>query len=158
MVQSEGLWTILKWLYALCSSGPRLIEPGRSRITDMAWVLRGAICLNESVRGTWNSHFFASGFPNNFRSSPLVFCSCAFCLAFKLFPPRLIWKLSMDIADWNGVPFRRLLRTAERLSEAAICRGFDLVKTPCSKSSASLRFMTSADHLRGFFGRVFGVF
>lgn len=63
----------------------------------------------------------------------------------------------MDIADWNGVPFRRLLRRAERLSEAAICRGFDLVKTPCSKSSASLRFMTSADHLRRFFGRIFWV-
>ena len=40
---------------------------------------------------------------------------------------------------------------ADRLSEVAILRALALVNTPRSRSSASLRFMTPADHFgRGF--------
>ncbi len=63
------------------------------------------------------------------------------------------------MADWSGVPLRRLLLSAERLSETAICRGLRLLKTFDSRSSASLCFVTLADQrlllrllfLAGFF-------
>jgi hypothetical protein len=29
-------------------------------------------------------------------------------------------KVEMDMADWSGVPFRRMLSSAERLSDSAI--------------------------------------
>ena len=46
------------------------------------------------------------------------------------------------------MPFRRLLCSAECFKERAILRGsFDL-KTSCSRSSASLCFVTSADRRR----------
>jgi hypothetical protein len=61
-------------------------------------------------------------------------------------PPRLIKKFSIDIADRNGSALRRVLRSADRLSERAMAFGSLLVKTPLSKSSASLVRMTSADH------------
>lgn len=54
-------------------------------------------------------------------------------------------KFSIDIAERNGSAFRRLLRSAERLSERAMAFVSLLVKTPCSRSSASLRSITSAD-------------
>lgn len=54
----------------------------------------------------------------------------------------------MLIAERNGDDLRRRLRSAERLSERAICSGF-LVKTRFSKSSALLRSVTAADQRRG---------
>lgn len=56
------------------------------------------------------------------------------------------------MADWYGVPFLRLLFSAERFSELAIFFGsFDL-NTPDCRSSASLVSITWCDH---FFGAVF---
>jgi hypothetical protein len=55
-------------------------------------------------------------------------------------------KLSIDIAERNGSALRRLLRSAERLSERAMAFGSLLLKTPCCRSSASLRSITLADH------------
>jgi hypothetical protein len=54
------------------------------------------------------------------------------------------------MADWSGVPFRRMLSSAERLSDSAIFLGSFQVNTPGSRSSALLRFVTSADQGRGF--------
>jgi len=59
-------------------------------------------------------------------------------------------KLSMDMADWSGVPFRRMLSSVERLSDSAIFLGSFQVNTSGSRSSALLRFATSADQRRGF--------
>ena len=61
-------------------------------------------------------------------------------------PPRLIKKVSMDIADRYEFDFRRRLRSADRFSEMAIFRGVDLVKTPFSSVRASLSRVTRADH------------
>ena len=55
------------------------------------------------------------------------------------------------MADWYGVPLRRLLASADRLSESAIRRGFFSVNTPAFRSSALLFRVTSADHLWGLF-------
>lgn len=55
-------------------------------------------------------------------------------------------KLSIDIADWNGFALRRLLCSAERLSERAIFRGDPDLKTPCSKSIALLVSATFFDY------------
>ena len=52
----------------------------------------------------------------------------------------------MDIADWNGVPFRRLLRSADRFSEAATLRGLLKVNTLGSRSRALLVAVTRCDH------------
>lgn len=54
----------------------------------------------------------------------------------------------MAVADCLTVPLRRLLRSAERLSEAAIVAGVPEVNIRFSTSSASLRSVTLADHLR----------
>lgn len=35
------------------------------------------------------------------------------------FPPRLLWKVGVDIADWKAVPLRRWLCLAERIRKAA---------------------------------------
>ena len=67
-------------------------------------------------------------------------------LLLRFFPPRLMKKVSIDIADLNGSAFRRLLCSAERFSERAIALGSPFVNTPDSKSSASLRSITFADH------------
>jgi len=56
-----------------------------------------------------------------------------------------MWKFSIDIAERNGALLRRLLRSAERLSERAMARGLRLVKAPRSRSSALLVRMTRAD-------------
>ena len=61
-------------------------------------------------------------------------------------PARLIWKLSMDIAERKGSDLRRRLRSAERLSDSAICLGVLFVKTPFSRSSALLVCITRRDH------------
>jgi hypothetical protein len=58
-------------------------------------------------------------------------------------------KFSIDIAERNGSAFRRVLCSAERLSDRAMAFGSLLVKTPCSRSSASLRSITFADHFLG---------
>src|SRR5205814_364759 len=63
-------------------------------------------------------------------------------------PARLISKLSIDIAERNGALLRRWLRSAERLSDNATARAVRLVKTPCSRSRASLARITRADHRR----------
>ena len=55
-------------------------------------------------------------------------------------------KLSIDIAERNGSALRRLLRSAERLSERAMAFGSVFVKTPRCKSSASLVSITLWDH------------
>lgn len=56
------------------------------------------------------------------------------------------------MADWYGVPFFRLLFSAERFNDLAIFFGsFDL-NTPDSRSSASLVSITWCDH---FFGAAF---
>jgi hypothetical protein len=60
----------------------------------------------------------------------------------------LIWKLSMDIAERKGSDLRRRLRSAERLSDSAICLGVLFVKTPFSRSSALLVCITRRDHRR----------
>ena len=49
------------------------------------------------------------------------------------------------MADWNGVPLRLRLRSAERFRDFAISSGFRLLNTLDSRSSASLVFVTFAD-------------
>jgi hypothetical protein len=53
--------------------------------------------------------------------------------------------LSIDMADWKGVPFRARLASAERLSDAAIRRGLLSLKTPFSSASAWLSRVTRLD-------------
>ena len=52
---------------------------------------------------------------------------------------------SMDMADRKGSALRRLLFSADRLRERAIRLGSDNVKTPRSRSSASLSRVTRPD-------------
>lgn len=52
------------------------------------------------------------------------------------------------MADRYGLLFRRVLDSAERFNERATCRGLPFLNTPCSRSSASLRLVTSLDHCR----------
>jgi len=54
----------------------------------------------------------------------------------------------MDIADWYGPALRRRLRSADRLSEAAIARELPCLKTAGSSASALLRRVTSPDQWR----------
>ena len=49
------------------------------------------------------------------------------------------------MADWKGVLFRRELDWANSLKDRAILCGSLQVKTPASKSSALLCFVTEAD-------------
>jgi hypothetical protein len=59
-----------------------------------------------------------------------------------------MWKLSIDIAERNGALLRRLLRSAERLSDSATACGLRLVNTPFSRSTALLLRITCALHRR----------
>ncbi len=59
-----------------------------------------------------------------------------------------MYRFSIDIADWKGPAFRRVLASADRFSERAIRRGSSDVNTPGSRSSASLRSATCRDHVR----------
>lgn len=59
-----------------------------------------------------------------------------------------MWKLSIDMAERNGSALRRLLASAERLSDAAIARAERRLKTPGSRSSALLLASTRADQRR----------
>src|SRR5437870_13526045 len=63
-------------------------------------------------------------------------------------PARLMWKFSIDIAERNGALLRRLLCSAERLSDSATARGLRLVKTRFSRVRALLVRITRADHRR----------
>src|SRR5688572_4733896 len=83
--------------------------------------------------------------PKSALSSFFARSSTLRCEADRPLPPRLRWKVSIDIAERNGALLRRLLRSAERLSDAAMARGLRWVKTPCSRSSALLVRMTRAD-------------
>jgi hypothetical protein len=58
-------------------------------------------------------------------------------------------KFNIDIAERNGSALRRVLCSAERLSDRAMAFGSLFMKTPCSKSSALLRCITFADHFLG---------
>lgn len=60
-----------------------------------------------------------------------------------------MWKLSMDMADRNGSALRRRLWSADLFNDAAMARGERRVKTPVSRSSASLVLMTRADQRCG---------
>jgi len=61
----------------------------------------------------------------------------------------------MESADRTGSAFLRVLRSAERLSEAAIRFGSFKVKTPCLRSSASLSRVTRRDQRRVAFFAMF---
>src|SRR5688572_2788306 len=61
-----------------------------------------------------------------------------------------MWRLSIDIADWNFVPFVRLLFMTERLSDCATSLGVPL-KTPLSRSIALERAVTFWTHFSGVF-------
>src|SRR5262245_19540140 len=52
----------------------------------------------------------------------------------------------MERAERKGLALRRSLASAERLSDKAIARGLPRVKTPRSRSSASLAWVTRWDH------------
>jgi hypothetical protein len=60
-----------------------------------------------------------------------------------------MWKLSMDMAERNGSALRRRLWSADLFNDAAMARGERRVKTPVSRSSASLVLMTGADQRCG---------
>lgn len=80
------------------------------------------------------------------RNSPFARSSTALRLAGKFLPARLMYRLSIDMAERFGVDFRRLLRSADRLSDRAIFFGSLCVKTPRSKSIALLCCVTYWDH------------
>src|SRR5690348_11526235 len=54
------------------------------------------------------------------------------------------------MADWYGVPLRRLLRSAERFRDKAIRCGSPDLKTDFSRSRALLCLVTSADQRPDF--------
>ena len=62
------------------------------------------------------------------------------------FPPLLISKFNIDMAERNGVDLRRVLRSADFFSDLAIASPDDCVKIPFLRSMASLTFITCADH------------
>jgi hypothetical protein len=53
------------------------------------------------------------------------------------------------MADWKGVPLRRWLRSADRLSDSATARGLWEAKTMGSRSSALLPVVTRCDQRDG---------
>jgi hypothetical protein len=83
----------------------------------------------------------------SFRSSSLAWRIARRRAADKVRPARFSKKQSIDIAERNGEDLRRVLRSAERLSERAISTGVR-VNTPGSRSSAALRCVTACDHFR----------
>src|SRR6266568_6533849 len=56
------------------------------------------------------------------------------------------------MAERNGSALRRRLRSAERLSDAAMARGLRSLNTPSSRSRASLVSFTRRDHFSGMPG------
>lgn len=87
--------------------------------------------------------------PKRTRSSCLARSRIRRRLRGSVRPARLMYRFSIDIAAWNGRALRRVLASAERLSDRAIRRGSSQVNTPGVRSSASLRLVTSCDHRRG---------
>ena len=87
--------------------------------------------------------------PNSPRSTCLARSSTSRWAADMPRPARLISKFSMDIAERKGALLRRALCSAERFSDTATERGLRRVKTPFSRSIASLVRMTFADQRRG---------
>ena|SRR5439155_19249842 len=65
--------------------------------------------------------------------------------------------VSIDIAERYGSDLRLWLRSADRLSDCAIARAPAFLKTPDSRSSASLVAITRADQRRVDFGRALRV-
>lgn len=57
-------------------------------------------------------------------------------------------KVSIDMAERNGLDLRDWLVSAERLSERAICLGARNVNTPGSSISAALSSVTRCDQRR----------
>src|SRR5216683_7195576 len=62
------------------------------------------------------------------------------------------------MADWNGVPLRRRLRSADRLSDIATFRGVLIAKTLGSRSSALLVTVTRCDQREGETGDFRGMY
>src|SRR5262245_16348792 len=60
----------------------------------------------------------------------------------------------MESAERKGSALRRLLRSADRFSEAAIALGSRLVNTPSSSVSASLCSVTACDQRRALLPRL----
>jgi hypothetical protein len=89
---------------------------------------------------------YAVGRPNSLRSSCLAAFNTRFRSTLKFFPPRLISKFSIDIAERNGVDLRRELRSADFFKERASARGLLSLKTPDSRSKALLVLVTFDDH------------
>src|SRR5512135_2493974 len=92
---------------------------------------------------------FLAGRPYSLRSSSFACWRARLRAAGRFRPARFSKKVSIDIADLNGDALRRVLRSADRLSDSASARGL-LVKTPRSRSSASLRSVTPRDQRFGF--------
>jgi hypothetical protein len=86
---------------------------------------------------------------NALRNSAFAFSSTRRREALKPLPARLISKFNMDMADRKGLDLRRWLASADFFKDCAMPRALCPLNTPGCKSSASLRFVTSADHLRG---------
>ncbi len=84
--------------------------------------------------------------PNNSSSFAFAASSVRFRLAGRLRPARLMYRLSIDMAERNGVDLRRSLASAERFKDRAISVAL-FVKTSFSRSSASERPEICADHI-----------
>jgi hypothetical protein len=105
-----------------------------------------------SINSWPRNQFDVVGRRKSFRSSCLAAFNTRFRSGLKFRPPRFISKFSIDIAERNGVDLRRELRSEEFFRERASARGLLSLKTPDSRSSASLVFVTCDDH-RLAFGR-----
>lgn len=87
----------------------------------------------------------AGGRPNNRRSSSLARSSTCRRCGLRFLPPRLISKLSMDMAERNGGDLRRRLASADFFKDRATALALRCLKTPGSRSIASLLRITAAD-------------
>ena len=98
-----------------------------------------------------SSHTEGSGRSKDLRNSPLARLRTCNLSWLKFLPARLISKLSMDIAERNGLDLRRGLASADFLSEAAMARALLSLNTPDLRSIALLRCVTPFDHFAFFF-------
>jgi hypothetical protein len=87
------------------------------------------------------------GRPKSFRNSCFAAFNTRVRSGLKFLPPRFISKFSIDMAERNGVDLRRELLSEDLFSERASARGLLSLKTPDSRSSALLVFVTCEDHL-----------
>lgn len=81
-----------------------------------------------------------------FELSQFFLCFFLFAVGERFFPARLMWKLSMDMAERNGSLFLRRLAFADRNKERAMSFGFFFVNTPGSSTIARLFFVAAPDH------------